>query len=781
MGAGKNIFKNRYFRRWFYFFPLQLVWVHLKNNQLIILFWLIILGFITGGIASNYGIQHLFLSPEYLHHVSMLSYFIMGFSYGGFVMAYNISSYIMNGHRFAFLATLSRPFIKYCINNSVFPIIGILIYLYNVVKYYLNDTNEGWLFISGTLLFFIIGYVVNILLCFAYFSSTNKDIKKMFGVEIAVEHDHDQNEAMDEDDIDIYPDEKQKNKKTIKGVLHKKVEWDDFINHDREWNISTYLSNPFKVRLARNIEHYDSKMLKQVFDQNHLNAAFFEILVFCSIIGLSFLSEIRYFIIPAGASLILIFTLFLMLASAIHSWFRGWASAALIGLFVLFNYLSQFDFFDTNNKAYGLNYNTTKADFNPRTLQHNINSDIYREDFDHTISILDNWRKKNNKNTLAIGHKPKLIFVNCSGGGLRASMWSFYTMTYADSILQGQLLNHTQLFTGSSGGMVGAAYLRELYLRKQEGKINNLYDKKYLENISKDLLNKLSYHVTMNDLIFKFRNFNDGKYIYKIDRGYAFETDLNDNTDHVFEKRIWEYREPENAATIPMLIMAPTIINDGSKLLISAQPISYLSYMSPKNNIRNDYVLDAIEFARFFKKQDADNLRFTSALRMSATFPFIMPIANLPSEPQIQVMDAGVRDNFGIETSLKFIYTFRNWISTNTSGIVFVQIRDSDKSFTVTENPNKTFIQSLFSPVGSIYGNMFRTQDMNHDQLLQYCSEWFDGQIDVLSFELPRGHGKHKELSLSWHLTDKEKEQIMNTMHLPKNQEAMDRLKKLMK
>ncbi|MCX6183442.1 MAG: hypothetical protein NT150_16150 [Bacteroidetes bacterium] len=692
----------------------------------------------------------------------------MGFSYGGFVMAFNISSYIMNGHRFAFLATLSRPFIKYCVNNSILPIIGILIYLWNVVKYYINETNEGWLFIGSMVLFFIVGYVINIFLCFAYFSSTNKDIKKMFGVDLAAETEHE--EEKDEDDIDIYPDEKQKTKKTIKAVLHKKVEWDDFINIDREWNVSTYLSSPFKIRLARNIDHYDNKMLKQVFDQNHLNAALFEILVFLSIIGLSFLSDIRYFIIPAGASLILLFTLFLMLDSAIHSWFRGWATAVLLGLFLLFNYLSQFDFFDSNNKAYGLNYTTTKANFSKHTLASNINSEIYMEDFKHTISILDNWRKKNNKNSMARGQKPKLVFVNCSGGGLRASLWTYYTMTYADSILQ----------VGHVSGKFAAKLLRELYLRKQQGKIKNLYDWKYRENISKDLLNKLSFHVTLNDLIFKFRSFNDGEYKYKIDRGYAFETDLNDNTEHVLEKRLWEYREPENTAQIPMLIMSPTIINDGSKLLISSQPISYLSYMSPKNNIRNEYVLDAIEFTRFFKDQNADNLRFTSALRMSATFPFIMPIASLPSDPEIQVMDAGVRDNFGIETSLKFIYTYRNWISTNTSGIVFVQIRDSEKSFTVSEHQNKTFLQSLLSPVGSIYGNMFRTQDMNHDQLLQYCSEWFEGDIDMINFELPQGHGKHKELSLSWHLTDKEKEQIIKAMYLPKNQDAIEKLKKLM-
>ena len=776
MSKKKPFFKYRFLKRWFYFFPLQLVWVHLKNNLLIVFFWLIIIGFITGKIAHDYGVQYLFLSPEYLNKVSWLSYFIMGFSFGGFVMAFNISSYIMNGHRFAFLATLSRPFIKYCINNSVFPIIGILIYLGNVINF-LNDDGKEWLYISLMCLSFIIGYVINIFTCFAYFSSTNKDIKKMFGVDVATEHDHE--EEKDEDDIDLYPDPKVKSQTPIKDVLHKKVEWDEFLNIDREWKISTYLSNPFKMRLARNIEHYDNKMLKQVFEQNHLNAALFEIIVFLSIIGLSFLSTFKLFIIPAGASLILLFTLFLMLTSAIHSWFRGWADTVLILLLVGFNYFSQFDFFDSDNKAYGLNYETAKADFRDGTLEHHINANNYVEDFTHTLGILDKWRAKNSRQAINSGHKPKLVIVNCSGGGIRASLWTFFALSKADSMMNGELLNHTELITGSSGGMVGAAYLRELYMRSKTGEIKNLYDKKYIDKVSKDMLNNLSFHVTMNDLIFKFRDFEDNGHEYTVDRGYAFENNMNDNFDNMLNKRLIDYKEPEANALIPMMIISPTIINDGRKLIIASQPMSYLSYLQPKNNIRSKHTIDAIEFSRFFKEQDAEHLRFTSALRMSATFPFIMPVAHLPSEPVIEVMDAGVRDNFGVEATLKFIYTFRNWISTNTSGVVIIQIRDNEKKFHIEENPKKTFIGGLMSPVGSIYSNMFKTQDMNHDQLMQYFSECFDGPIDIVDFELPQRKKGHK-LSLSWHLTESEKKQIMNAFTLPNNQKSLIRLKQLM-
>ena len=51
------------------------------------------------------------------------------------------------------------------------------------------------------------------------------------------------------------------------------------------------------------------------------------------------------------------------------------------------------------------------------------------------------------------------------------------------SLLNGKLFSQTQLISGSSGGMVGAAYFRELALLKIKNKIPSLYDKNYCTNI----------------------------------------------------------------------------------------------------------------------------------------------------------------------------------------------------------------------------------------------------------------------------------------------------------
>lgn len=730
---------------WKNFFPVQLLIAHVKHNKILTLSWVIILLFVTQSILKKYGVPYLYITPEYLGEVSFLSYFIVGFSFGGFIIAFNISSYISNGHRFPFIATLSRPFLKYFINNSFFAIVLVLVYLVSTIKF-LYQQNEGTIYeIFVLTLGFLLGFAVNITLSLVYFINTNKDFGKLFGIE---------NEVNDEESIS----------KTHLGILHKPVNIKSFFNPEKEWDVETYLSSINKVSRARDTSKYDLVKLYQVFNQNHLNAAFFEIIVFVTIIFLSFASDINYFTIPAGASLTLMFTMFVMLTSAVNSWFRGWSNLVLILLFVIINFFSQFNFFSPPNQAYGLNYSSIKADYSIDDMDNFSNPINFQKDYLHTLGILKEWKEKNKKNK---NHKPKMVFITASGGGMRSAVWAFTVCQYLDSITKGDFFNKTQLITGSSGGMIGLSYFRELFLLKTQDKIKDLQLKKYRANLAKDILNRLGFAWTVNDLIFKFRSFEIGGHRYKKDRGYAFEEQLNDNTENVLNKKLFEYYQPEKKAIIPMLILSPTIVNDGRRLLISPQPISYLTNLKPQSNLNNNYIHESVEFSRLFKDQDANNLKFLSALRMSSTFPYVMPIVHLPSEPEIQIMDAGIRDNFGMQTTLKFLYTYRKWLEMNTSGVVILQIRDLEKNKEIKSNEKNTILKALTAPVGNIYKNLFTTQDYTHDQMVQYASEWFEGDIDIVDVVLDQTQDKN--LSLSWHLTKKEIERIQQSIKTNNN------------
>jgi hypothetical protein len=745
-------------RRVIFFFPFQLIWVHLKKNHLITIVWIFFFSVVLQKLLIKYGIPGLLLYPEYMDNVGFMSHFILGFSCGGFIMAFNISSYIANGFRFPFIATLSKPFIKYCYNNFIIPLVFVIIYSYKMATYQYYNEFETIQDIILHLLSFGIGILFFLVISSYYFVSTNKDVYKLFGKDIS--------EAQK-----IIP---------VQGLLHKKEKWYNLFNPDREWIVETYLSDTFKISLARDSKHYDKNMLKSVFSQNHLNASIFEVIVILSIIAIGVFREYSVMKIPSGASIFLLFTIILMVFSALRSWLKGWATTSFILLFVFINYLSSKDFFNFTNYAYGMDYSNEKPAYVNATVDSIHNNKILSlQDYYHQLEILNNWRKKNyDYENEKLNIKPKLIIINTSGGGLRSALWTYHSLQYADSVAKGKLLNQTHLISGSSGGMVGAAYLREIYLQSKTDTSININHKKHIKNVSKDLLNPLAFTLVVNDLFFKLQKFELGGHRYTKDRGYAFEKQLNINTENAFNKSLSAYRTPEYESKIPMMIFTPTIINDGRRLLISAQPISFMTNISPKGNVKNKSLTDGIEFSRFFKNQDADSVAFTSVLRASATFPYIMPTVSLPSEPIMNVMDAGVRDNTGLLTGMKFLFTFRNWINTNTSGVIIIQIRDKSKNMKMEEINNNTILQSISSPLGSVYGNFENIQNFDQDALILYSSQWFEGKIDVINFDMDNSNKDY--ISLSWHLTQKEKNMIMYSIELDHNQKAIEKLKQLL-
>lgn len=749
------MWSRKAFNRLFFSFPIQLVVVLLKKNHILLLYWVILFGWITNSTSKTFGIPFLFLDPEYMGTVGFTSFFIMGFATGSFVMVYNISSYIVNGFRFPFIATLGRPFLKYTINNFIVPSLFVLTYLGNIFYFQLNNEYQSIWTVLVHLLGFITGITLIIMVTLTYFFHSNKDIVHMFGVETS---DADPNAPVAEHLLEM---KEFKPKRKLFSARKK--------TYDKVWRVDTYLSTFTKVKLVRQTGHYTREMVESVFRQNHLNAAIVEIIVFGLFIIMGLFKDYSFFQIPAGASVLLIFSMFIMLSSAFRFWLKAWAGSVFILLIIVINALSRLGIFYPDNKAYGMEYTKNPATYSISRFNSLDDAITVQADYDSTLKILERWKEK----FITDREKPKMIFVNCSGGGLRASIWAFRIMQVSDSLTNNEFSKSTQLITGASGGMIGAAYYRELLLQQRLGLLKKFNAKKSISNIGKDLLNPVAYSVTVSDLFFNIQKFQDGNTRFSKDRAYAFEKQLNENTGSVLNKRLTSYRQPEATGMIPMMVFSPTIVNDGRRLMISPQPISYLASHVKDSSFQFEPTIDEIEFRQLFREQAADNIKFTSVLRMNATFPYILPAVTLPSHPQIQVMDAGIRDNTGLKTSLKFLFVFRKWIEENTSGVIFVDVRDSHKARPIEEKPRMTFLENIITPLGNIYGNLLTIQDYNQDEAYEYAKSWFHAPFDFVIFELPT---KEQDISLSWHLTTREKRLVENSVNLKDNLSAMDKL-----
>lgn len=748
-----------------YFFPLQLLMLHFQRNQILLLFWIIITGFITQRFATDFGVPYLFLYPEYMGDVSVWSYAIIGFSFGGFVMAFNISSYIINSFRFPFLATLQRPFMKYCLNNFIIPSLALCIYIVQMVRFLhyseFLPTGKILIFLGA----FFAGMSIFILISLGYFFTFAKDFIRMFGIH-PDEHSKQLRKARKARRAQL-----QMNTPTSGTLKIKRYQYND------EWAIETYLRNPFRISRARSAGHYDRSMLMKVFQQNHISAAIFEIVVFASLILLGLFREIPFFKIPAGASILLLGTMLLMLASAVHFILRRWSTLFFIITFMVINFMSRYPAFNVTNYAYGLDYNHP-VEYDPYGMQEKLLRENPMDD-DRQLheEILYRWKKKVNGRK-GPQHKPKLVIINCSGGGLKSALWTFHCLQYTDSVLGGQLMKQTHLITGSSGGMIGAAYYRELYLQKQLGIIDELWQQQWAEKVSTDILNPVATTIALNDLFIRLQTFSEGTYRYPKDRAYAFEKQLNENTDYVLDKRLADYTPYEEQSTIPLMILSPTIVNDGKRLLISPLPISFMSNNLPVPGCRNEPIIEDLEFTRLLEGQQPMNLKFTSAIRMNATFPYILPTVSLPTSPAVEIMDAGLRDNYGTRTGIKYIYHLRQWINENTSGVVIMRIHDSKRE-TYNKKYVRSFFDNLFSPLGGLLNNLSRIQMQENDNLIQVTSAYMDVPINVVEFKLGDIITK-KEISMSLHLTTREKQDIRNALQHYKIGESVQTMKKLL-
>ena len=429
--------------RWFFansFFPFQLFLLHLRRSLLLIIFWGLLFAFVGGYLANNYGLSYLFLTPEYLDKVNFFSYFIVGLAGGLFIMAFHISSYIYYSYRYTFLATLSRPLWKFSINNSVIPVLFLAFYLYRVIDLLIREGYSA-LSITMNVLGLVTGGLFMVVFSFTYFIRTLKTLE--------------------------IPEEG-KPKKRVRALepLQKLIQPQPKIGTRSKAHINYYMRGPFSIKLTRHAEHYGDKALLETIQQHHFSAAIYFVILILLVIGLGLFGDHEVFVIPAGATIFLVFSLYLMVTGAFYTRLKTWTVSVGVVVLLVLNYFSGFERFASFNYAYGMNYETERADYSYDNFERITNDSLVTYDKKRSLELLENWKAKQDTD------KPKLILLNVSGGGLRSALWVTKVLQEIDKSTEGNFYTNIHLISGSSGGMLGAAFLREVEYRYRYGLID---------------------------------------------------------------------------------------------------------------------------------------------------------------------------------------------------------------------------------------------------------------------------------------------------------------------
>jgi hypothetical protein len=685
----------------------------------------------------SYGADSLFLAPEYLGNVNAMSAAIMGVAIAVFIMSWNITTFILFCRHFRFLATTSNPFLKYCVNNAIIPLVFLVYYFISAVEFdKYKELMSGWeiLLVTGG---FVFGFILLIAISLIYFFRADKTIIRRLTPVIS--------------NPQLFKAQFKKNETKLQESRLIKVEW--------------YLNNAFILKKVRDVSHYSREFIETIFSRHHFAAVLSIFIAFIFLICIGFLMDGPLFQLPAAAGITIFFAILIAVSGAFSYFLQSWSIPFLIVLLFVLNLLYRYDVFDPSNKAYGLNYinKEERPKYNREALLEISSPQNVEADISNMIRILENWKRKQPE------EKPFIYLINTSGGGNRSANFTMNVLQRLDSLSGGTLMDKTFLITGASGGMLGATYFRELTRHRSSG--INPQEKKYVDDISQDLLNSLFTSFVARDLASPAQKFKVGGYSYIKDRGYAFEQKLSYNTRGFLNKQLKDYVEDEAKAKIPLVLYNSVITSDGRKMIISTQPVSFL--MKPMLDTMNISPMDTdgVDYQRLFAKQDPMNLRVLTALRMNATFPYVLPNVWLPTTPVIDVMDAGLRDNYGQETAIRFIHVFRNWIKQNTSGVVLLQIRDRKTGG--WDNPYKSeeFSELFTKPFLLLQYNWYKMQEYNQNDLLSLSQSIMGENLYKISFQyVPKK--EDAGAALNFHLTKREKYNIAGALDNENNMQA---------
>ena len=737
----------QYLKAIFYSFPVQLVLLHFKKFQVLLVFWFILFSTIDGGFLRSFGANALFLFPEYLGDVNSLSAGIVGASTAVFIMSWNITTFILFSRHFRFLATTTKPFLKYCINNSILPLVFLVFYYIRAVQFdlgkELQTPGEVFMLLVGFLIGFILIFTISLL----YFARADNSIIRRMTPLIS--------------NPTLFKSQFKQNEVKLNESRLIRVQW--------------YLNSPFSTKKVRDVSHYSREFIESIFNRHHFSAILSIFVAFIFLIVVGFFMDTPFFQLPAAASILIFFAILISVSGAFSYFLQSWSIPFLVILFLVLNLLYKYDIIDPTNKAYGLNYTnrSERPEYDQEGLLRLCTRGNVEADTRNMLEILNRWKKKQNED------KPLLFLINTSGGGNRSATFTMNVLQRLDQICNGQLMKKTFMITGASGGMFAAAYFRELaHIKATSDSGLNLQDPKYLNAISGDLLNPLFSSFVARDLASPAQKFKVGDYEYIKDRGYAFEKKLSLNTASVLDRQFKDIAAEEKEAKIPLMLFNSVVTRDSRTMMISTQPISFL--MRPPYDTARISAMDpdAVDFGAFFYKQNPMNLRLLTALRMNATFPYVLPNVWLPTNPVIDVMDAGFRDNFGEQTAIRFLNVFREWVLKNTGGVVLIQIRDRKTGGWENPYESKDITEIFTKPLLLLQYNWYKMQEYNQDDLLSLAQNMMDSSFYKLTLQYePRS--VEEGATLNFHLTRQEKLDIANALNTPGNQEIFQKIRKL--
>jgi hypothetical protein len=395
---------------------------------------------------------------------------------------------------------------------------------------------------------------------------------------------------------------------------------------------------------------------------------------------------------------------------------------------------------------------------------------------------LQNWLETS-------GRQGPLILVAADGGGVRAATWIVSVLTRLEEDFEGQLPAQVRLVTGASGGMLGAAY----YVASLERPAPDARPRAprgprgpdratLIRNVSRDSLSPAASRLVLHDLI-------PGVALTAFDRGDAIQEAWVSSMGGALDRTVRSLQAGEQEGWRPSLVLSPMIVEDGRRLLISNLELDDLATEATgQRNLGRG----ALQLARMFP--DAGRLRLATAVRMSATFPYVMPSLELPARPGLRTVDAGYYDEHGVDLAARWLLDHAQAIrAQGVPRVILIEIPDAlaylAKQGPCNDRPSwiRAGLSGLTTPPEGILAGRDALAAHGNDEMLEAVAAALNAdapeRFQSIAFEPPYKTTEcggcarpEDEVPLSWYIKSEDRDRLDRGIDEDGNQAKRARL-----
>lgn len=240
--------------------------------------------------------------------------------------------------------------------------------------------------------------------------------------------------------------------------------------------------------------------------------------------------------------------------------------------------------------------------------------------------------------------QPPVVLVAASGGGITASLWTAQVLTGLQREVGEELTRSIRIVSAVSGGSVGTLFFLDRF--DPRGACPPAWE---LDGIvaaaGRSSLEAVGWGIAYPDLFRALFGFVPGD--RSLDRGWALERAWRRQLLHP-DASLVDWQADVAEGWRPAAVFNATVAETGDQFLLT--PLDWPK--SPR-------VRPTRSFLRTFPRHD---LEVVTAARLSATFPWVSPLARPvagpgddASIPRFHLGDGGYFDNFGVDTLVDWL------------------------------------------------------------------------------------------------------------------------------